>query len=1178
MRNVTITGAYTDLGVADTHTVTIDWGDGSSSAAVLNTVAKTFTATRSYNLSSADQYFAISATVTDDDTGSASRLLSPQARNDEAFVNEDSAVFINVLANDVALPGLTLTPQLVTGAAQGQLVLQADNTWLYTPNANFNGDDSFSYRFSDGQSQSNLAHVAIKVRSVIDAPTLSALGNVVIDEGQTLVLQTAVGNPDNLSLTGWVFGGDAATATGTLDPATGQLTLQGVDGGNALGLVARVSASHVGFEQAFNVTVRNVAPTVTGLSLVTTELAGAREVILTGSYTDPGVLDWHTVAINWGDGSASPTAFELISIDAVNRTFSASHRFTLATPQQAFGITATVTDKDGANNSRSIQSGSGIVNASPTLAAIAPQSVAEGGIVTVQVQAADPDSTALTYSISGGGANASASISTTGLITLTGLDGAAAETITVRVSDGNTFAERLFNLTVTNVAPTLTVTGAATATTGVPYTLQFGASDPGRDTVSEWRVNWGDGSAVQVLAGTATQATRTFASPGGSFSIQVSAVDEDGTWNATPLALTASDAVNAPPTLAAITPQTVAEGAVVTVQAQAADPDSTALTYSISGGGGGANASASISTTGLITLTGLDGAAAETITVRVSDGNTFAERLFNLTVTNVAPTLTVTGAATGGNGVPYVLQFGAADPGRDTVSEWRINWGDGSPVQTLAGTATQATRSFGRVGGNFDIVVSAVDEDGTWTATPQRVAVATDWLNVTQFTPSASGFSVRFDHTFDASKINLFETGATVADVVLRGVTTGLVTGSLAMDADGRGFKFLRTGGLLAFDTYTVTLASGPTGFRDAVGLLDGNNDGTPGDNAAFTFDFRSTGAGVLSLPDFMRGPGQPVDVPATQQRLPVTFASAAAGNVRSMVFTVGFDPALLDITGAVAGAALPAGSTVSFFREAAAGGGQQARITITLPGSTALPAGALRLVDLVATVPTAAVYGRTQFIDLTVTQINGSAPLPGGVAEDDALHIVGYWGDTTGDARYGADDVSLLQRVIVRLDNGFSYWRNLDPVLIADIAGGGTLNSLDSGRLQQEVTFVNGTGTVDRPEIPPIPPRSTPINFLPASVNVGLVDTARILSAPFTADTGVGVATAANGVTPAAKAVPVIRLGLAPQAGPAASAPKQASLPWLSEYLTQSGQAARMAPPVALKVVLAKTVDTTLA
>jgi len=60
--------------------------------------------------------------------------------------------------------------------------------------------------------------------------------------------------------------------------------------------------------------------------------------------------------------------------------------------------------------------------------------------------------------------------------------------------------------------------------------------------------------------------------------------------------------------------------------------------------------------------------------------------------------------------------------------------------------------------------------------------------------------------------------------------TTGLVAGSLVLDDDLRGFTFVKTGGVLAPDTYTLTLRSAANGFVDTVGrLLDGNDDGVAG-------------------------------------------------------------------------------------------------------------------------------------------------------------------------------------------------------------------------------------------------------------------------------------------------------------------------------------------------------------
>ena len=222
-------------------------------------------------------------------------------------------------------------------------------------------------------------------------------------------------------------------------------------------------------------------------------------------------------------------------------------------------------------------------------------------------------------------------------------------------------------------------------------------------------------------------------------------------------------------------------------------------------------------------------------------------------------------------------------------------------------------------------------------------------------------------------------------------------------------------------------------------------------------------------------------------------------------------DPALLDVTGARAGAGLPTGTQLQFVREATAGGGQQARITLTLPGSTTLAAGNQRLVELVATVPASAVYGRKEIIDLTVTQINGSAPLPGDVADDDALHVVGYLGDTSGSADYSTLDVTLLQRLVTHLDSGFAAWRNVDPMLVADISGDGRLNSLDASRLLQEVNFLIGASSTDVLAIPPIPKGIPPIVFGGPDPVINLprdlgAEPNEVISVPVQLDTSAGL------------------------------------------------------------------------
>ncbi|QTV80397.1 LamG-like jellyroll fold domain-containing protein [Microbacterium sp. NIBRBAC000506063] len=59
-----------------------------------------------------------------------------------------------VLGNDTDADGDTLTAVLVTEPANGELELNADGSFTYTPDAGFSGADTFTYRASDGTAES----------------------------------------------------------------------------------------------------------------------------------------------------------------------------------------------------------------------------------------------------------------------------------------------------------------------------------------------------------------------------------------------------------------------------------------------------------------------------------------------------------------------------------------------------------------------------------------------------------------------------------------------------------------------------------------------------------------------------------------------------------------------------------------------------------------------------------------------------------------------------------------------------------------------------------------------------------------------------------------------------------------------------------------------------------------
>jgi len=59
--------------------------------------------------------------------------------------------------------GDALSAILVSNPTNGSLTLNAEGSFAYTPNADFSGTDSFTYRASDGVAQSNAATVTITV-------------------------------------------------------------------------------------------------------------------------------------------------------------------------------------------------------------------------------------------------------------------------------------------------------------------------------------------------------------------------------------------------------------------------------------------------------------------------------------------------------------------------------------------------------------------------------------------------------------------------------------------------------------------------------------------------------------------------------------------------------------------------------------------------------------------------------------------------------------------------------------------------------------------------------------------------------------------------------------------------------------------------------------------------------
>ncbi|MEZ6135354.1 MAG: LamG-like jellyroll fold domain-containing protein [Pirellulaceae bacterium] len=148
---------------------------------------------------------------------------------------------------------------------------------------------------------------------------------------------------------------------------------------------------------------------------------------------------------------------------------------------------------------------------------------------------------------------------------------------------------------------------------------------------------------------------------------------------------------------------------------------------------------------------GVDDDGVYTIGLQVDDGNGgLVASSTTVTIANVGPTLTASGAATAGGDQTYTLTLTDVDPGNDTISSWIVNWGDGS-IDTYVGDPSSVTHVYSNdlSGLTFNIAVSAIDEDGQYfEANLLAPAYGGDYVNeydgfggtfVGSFAPSSDG-------------------------------------------------------------------------------------------------------------------------------------------------------------------------------------------------------------------------------------------------------------------------------------------------------------------------------------------------------------------------------------------------------------------------------------------------------
>ncbi len=487
---------------------------------------------------------------------------APVAHDVGVSTAEDVAVVITLTASDVEGDALSYT--VATPPAHGTLSIDGANA-TYTPEADYNGTDSFTFTASDGEATSNVAMVTISITAVNDAP-------VAQDGSTTTAEDTAVG----ITLTATDIDNDVGSlsyaivtppAHGTLDIAGSGVTYtpaadyNGSDGfsftasdGEATSNIAAVTIS---------IAAVNDAPVAQNQNVTTGEDT-AVEFALTAADVESDVL---TYAV------ATPPAHGVVNLAGANATYTPEPNY-----HGADGFTFTANDGQDTSPPAAVSISITAVNDAP-VAQGGTASTAEDVPVVVMLTATDVDEgDTLTYALATPPAYGTVSIVGSSATYTPAANYHGADSLGFTATDGrltSNVATVMIDVASVNDAPSVENQSVATAE-DVPVDITLTAVDADGDTLT-YAI---EPPAHGTLTGTPPDVTYTPAVDfHGEDSFVFTASDGLAASAAATVTITISS-VNDVPTVqdSSITTD---EDTAVGVTLLAADADSDALTYTI---------------------------------------------------------------------------------------------------------------------------------------------------------------------------------------------------------------------------------------------------------------------------------------------------------------------------------------------------------------------------------------------------------------------------------------------------------------------------------------------------------------------------------------------------------------------------------------------------------------------
>jgi hypothetical protein len=504
--SATLTGSFTDGDVANTHTMTVDWGDPNNNTDSTFAIPATSALSANQTINSSTDSAVLTISAVDTTTGQVTYSVQHKYADDGVAPGNNTAGDVNTISVSVkdsaSATGSATTTVTVNNVAP-TVALNAVTAITENSSATLTGSYT-DIGLSDVHTVTvNWGDPNTSTNSTFSVPATSGLAanqtvNSTSGDGAVLTItavNTTTGQVTFSVQHKYTDDGVSPGNNTTSDTSTITVTVADDDTGSA--------------NTSTTVAINNAPPTV---ALNATSVTENNLATLTGSFTDAGQSDVHTMTVAWADPNnstnstftvpatknltvnqtltASSADGAVLTITAINTTtgqvsFSVQHKYSddgvspgNGTASDPSTVTVTVADDDNQNGSNTTTVT--VNNAAPTVALSNVTAITENGTVTLTGSFTDIGvSDVHNMTVNWGDTNNSTN-STFALAATTAL--AANQTINSSSGDG----------------AVLTITAVNTTTGQVSFSVQHKYTDDG---VSPGNGTASDGSTITVTVG-----------------------------------------------------------------------------------------------------------------------------------------------------------------------------------------------------------------------------------------------------------------------------------------------------------------------------------------------------------------------------------------------------------------------------------------------------------------------------------------------------------------------------------------------------------------------------------------------------------------------------------------------------------------------------------------------------